>query len=40
MRIVRTQRAMEGFREVAEYIAGQFGNKALTLVILPPQAKC
>ena len=29
MRIVRTQRAMEGFREVAEYIAGQFGNKAL-----------
>lgn len=29
MRIVRTPRAIDGFREVAAYIAGQFGNKAL-----------
>ena len=30
MKIVRTPRAVEGFREVASYIAAQFGNKALT----------
>ena len=29
MKIIRTPRAIEGFREVATYIAGQFGNKAL-----------
>ena len=29
MIIVRTLRAIEGFREVASYIAAQFGNKAL-----------
>ena len=29
MIIVRTPRAIEGFREVASYIAAQFGNKAL-----------
>ena len=29
MRIVRTQRAIDGFREVAVYIANHFGNKAL-----------
>ena len=29
MKIVRTPRAIEGFREVAQYIAGQFGNRAL-----------
>jgi plasmid stabilization system protein ParE len=29
MKIVRTPRAIEGFREVASYIARQFGVKAL-----------
>ena len=29
MKIIRTPRAIEGFREVAQYIAGQFGNQAL-----------
>ena len=29
MKIKRTPRAIEGFREVATYIALQFGNKAL-----------
>ena len=29
MKIIRTPRAIEGFREVATYIARQFGNKAL-----------
>jgi plasmid stabilization system protein ParE len=29
MKIIRTPRAIEGFREVAQYIASQFGNQAL-----------
>ena len=29
MKIVRTPRAIDGFREVASYVARQFGNKAL-----------
>jgi len=29
MKIVRTPRAIEGFREVASYIAHQFGDQAL-----------
>ena len=29
MKIIRTPRAIEGFREVASYIAHQFGDKAL-----------
>ena len=29
MRIIRTPRAIEGFREVASYIAHQFGDQAL-----------
>ena len=29
MKVVRTPRAIEGFREVATYIANNFGNKAL-----------
>ena len=29
MKVVRTPRAIEGFREVAVYIANNFGNKAL-----------
>ena len=29
MKIIRTPRAIEGFREVATYIAQQFGDKAL-----------
>ena len=29
MKIIRTPRAIDGFREVATYIANQFGNAAL-----------